>query len=65
MGEDVPRFDNESYLVSPNSREWARNKILEEEETERRCRHLYEECDRGYVERKEEAMRSLRVKLNL
>lgn len=64
MGEDVPRFDNESYLVSPNSKKWARQKISEEEEeTERRCMHLYQECDRSYVERKFEAINSLRRKL--
>lgn len=65
VGEPVFRLDNERFLVSPNSKEWVKNKIIEAEETERRCRHLYEDCDRSYVERKEEAMKSLKVKLGI
>jgi hypothetical protein len=65
VGEPVFRIDSDRLLVSPNSREWVKNKILEEQETDRRCRHLYEACDMSYVERKEEAMRSLRIKLKI
>ncbi len=53
------------YLLTPNSRQFARSIIEEKEEIRWRCSHLYEECDRNYLEHEARQIAELRQLLGL
>ncbi len=53
------------YLITPNSKAFARKVIDEKEEIRFRCSHLYEECDRAYLEAEARQIAELRRLLGL
>ncbi len=53
------------YLITPNSLQFARKVIEEKEEIRRRCSHLYEECDRNFLEHEARQIADLRKLLKL
>lgn len=56
---------NDKHLTSPAACSYARRKIDEAMNELGRCSHLFEECDRRYVEHKMDALKSLKKKFNL
>lgn len=53
------------YLITPNSKQFAR-KVINDKENERfRCSHLYEDCDRAFLEAEARQIGELRRLLGL
>lgn len=66
LGHESPFFTKgELYIVTPNSREYARMKIREKRDGHLRVSHLLQACDMGYVRGTEEACVNIERKLVL